>query len=477
MNDPGQFGALLERYRNKMRWSLRDLSMLTGVKHRTLDNWEKGAKPQRRRQEQIIKLASVLYLNESEANDFFRSAGLATIEKIVDDATRSQNQKLLEVTRPWMDALRKRQENIPFQVPSDIASFVGRKAWLRRLEQILLAPLHKTVCAIEGMGGVGKTSLAIRIAYQVQRYFPDGVLWARLDTSDTMTTLYSFGSALGYDLTNYTDLESRSRMMRQLLAQKRVLMVLDNVSTNIEMEPLLPATGHCAVLITSRNRLGTKNLTPIMLEPFESNGKECLDLFTAFLGHQRVKQEKTGLLEIGRIVGQLPLAIAIVAGRLGSEPNWTVLEFLERLKQQKRPLDELQHLDDNIRKTFSVSFERLSPDDKEFFISLGVFFGEDFGVEASAYIASLDAAITQAKLRTVFMLNLVQQGGKERYRLHPVLRDYARDKIKTSLLYERMVNFFVNYIEAHRFDFVALDLEIGNILGAFEKAYGLALGD
>ena len=158
----------------------------------------------------------------------------------------------------------------------------GREAYLQTLEPVLLADHHETTYVLEGAAGVGKTALAGRLAYRLRPYLPDGVLWARLDTSNPMSILRLFAAAYERDVTAYDDLESRSAAVRALLADKRALIVLDNAQSSQEIQPLLPPSGSCAILVTTRRRhLALTGARRFHLEPFAV--EETLVLFARML--------------------------------------------------------------------------------------------------------------------------------------------------------------------------------------------------
>src|SRR5690606_1190842 len=123
--------------------------------------------------------------------------------------------------------LRESLQRAPFQAISDIPHFVGRRALRDELIAALLRPYHQMIYSLEGMGGTGKTALAVHLAYKLRPGLPGGVLWARVDTADPMSVLAAFAGAYKEDVSQYRDIESRSQVVRDILADKRALMVLD----------------------------------------------------------------------------------------------------------------------------------------------------------------------------------------------------------------------------------------------------------
>jgi tetratricopeptide (TPR) repeat protein len=333
------------------------------------------------------------------------------------------------------------------------------------------------------MGGVGKTALAAHLAYMLRPHFPDGVLWARVDTSDPMSILNTFARAYGVDVSQYTDLDSRSRTVRDLMSGKRALMILDSVSQSAQIEPLLPPSGSCAVLITAKRRdlAITRGAKRYLLGPFDRQGGEALHLFSRVLGERQATAEQHALLEIANLLGQLPLAIDIVASRLAFEPGWSAADFLRRLQDQQQRLRVLAYEEQNVQLTFQWSCAALTPSEQHFFASLGIITGEDFSVDAAAFVAFGELTgqtVMQAEdiLRRLFGLSLVRRGRPGRYRQHPLLRDFARQQLTDiDAAQMRMVQFFVDFAGQQERNYGALELEYHNILQALQSARQLEM--
>ena len=341
----------------------------------------------------------------------------------------------------------------PFQAIADLPYFVGREPELQTLMTALTAGRHTVICSVQGMGGVGKTALAAHAAYQLRSKFPDGVLWARLDTSDAMSILATFAQAYHTDVSQYPDLDSRSRVVRSLLANRRVLIILDNVENNAQLQALLPpSTGSCAVLVTTRHTTFPALLGAdwIHLGPFHSEQPEALDLFAKVLGAESVKRQQSIYQEIADRLGHLPLAVAIAAGRIVQESDRSAAKFLEMLRAATTRLDELTFGDWSVRLSFGISYAQLAPDRQRFFAALGAFGGTDFDTEAVARVADTPVSDARDRLLELYNLSLLQLGRKGRFRLHPLLRDYAREKIVDETVYARMAEHYLNVLIAAR---------------------------
>jgi hypothetical protein len=328
------------------------------------------------------------------------------------------------------------------------------------------------------MGGVGKTAIATWLAYHLRPHFPDGVLWASLNSSDPMAILSAFAGAYGHEVSQHTDLASRSNLVRGLLADKRVLIILDDAQHSAQVRPLLPpSTGQPAVIITTRRDLtvvdGFKRFD---LDPFSPDGGESLALFAKFLKQPAyLRQHRADLMEIVTLLGHLPLAIAIAAPRLAYPPRQTTADFLTQIRRQEGRLDKLIREDRGIRLSFDLSYEALPADLQQFFTALGVFAGGDFGLTAVAAVTEMTLEAATERMHELVRLSLVRQEAQDRYSLLPLLHDYAREKIEQKIVFERMVNFYVDYVSQNEFEYETLDQETNNILAALQTSLDKSL--
>jgi len=487
------FYDVLEAFVERGNYKNRQLDHLSALRfgqhqhipHETISRWRRGIVKKPRMWQDLVKLAIVLNLTESEADELLTAAKHYPIAVLRKMASNEADKRLLSFwdkkKRPLV--VPQAPFQAPFQAPPDQPDFTGRRAELRIFKEGLRPPQYwggkeggaqVRIFCVQGMAGVGKTTLAIHLAYQLRDAFPDGVLWSQLERSDTMSVLRSFADAYGHDVSVYSDLGSRSSKVRELLAGKRVLMVLDNASEDEQIRPLLPPTGSCGVIITTRRHdlWVADSAHRIRLQPFSEEKEESLALFARVLGDGRAQKERAALIDIADLLGHLPLAIAIAANRIKNDPWGSATKLLKRLEEQQRPLKELKRGSQGVRLSFDLSYHALPPDLQRFFATLGVFEGEDFTVEAAAYVAELPIEIEDAEdyLRELYTLSLLQLGRAERYKLHPLLRDYSREQMPHARPFERMVSFFVDYIVKHQTDYAVLDSEMGNLLGALEVA-------
>ena len=450
-SNPFQLADILGKFVKRSGYTAGQLAKLSGIPKPTIVNWVEGRVHRPRGVEDLLRLTAVLHLTTSETSDLLQAAGHPTVSELREGALQTGNDSLLSHLSRWQEEKPARVEAVPFQVMADLPYFVGREQELAGLRTALLSGDHAMLYSLQGMGGVGKTVLAAHVAYQLQEHFVDGVLWARLDGPDVMSILATFAAAFGLDVSQYVDVGSRSRVVRELLAHKRVLIVLDNANSSEQVKPLLPPTGTCAVLITTRRHdlSVTRGSQRFVIGPFDTEKNESLALFARILGEARVQAERPLLTELASLLGNLPLAVDIAAGRLAYEPGWSTADFLQRVRQEHRRLGELADEDQSVRVSFNASYEALTAELRRFFTVLGLFAGDDFSDQAAAFVAGVSLEDAQDILRQLFGMSLVQQGrmsagNRTRYRLHLLLRDYARNQFDDPAAIERFVHFYLN---------------------------------
>lgn len=456
---------VLSEYVQRAHYSSGKLAKMTGLSRKTINNWLNGRVSKPQQWQGLAMLAAVLHLTEPQTNHLFQSAHHPTVAELWQTVTTADDIALLT---PWPQTTAA-----PFQAPN-LPYFVGRQAELAELAEALRQGAFVNVCNVWGMGGVGKTAVATRIAYQLQPYFPDGVLWANLATSDTMTILSMFAQTFHEKVNQLTDVNSRSAYVRGILANKHVLIILDDAQNSKQLELLLPpSTGKTAVIITTRYDLpATDGFKRIEIRPFSPESDDSLTLFANFLGQTKMHRNRDKLLEIATLLGHLPLAIAISAARIAYTTGNTVGEFLNKIRQEEGRLNQLTRGEDrSVRFSFDISYQALPTELQELFAILGTFGGESFSVEAVTAVSQRPPELTTVGLYELTRLSLLRPETKHRYSLHPLLRDYAREKITQPAIWVRMVDYYVAYVKTNEFNPHALDLETNNILFALQTAF------
>ncbi|MFB7518237.1 BTAD domain-containing putative transcriptional regulator [Streptomyces sp. NPDC056144] len=321
----------------------------------------------------------------------------------------------------------------PAQLPATVPDFTGRASFVRELgARLATAEGHvMAVSALAGIGGVGKTTLAVHVAHEARPHFPDGQLYVDLQgagnrAASPETVLGSFLRALGTPDSAIPDaLEDRAALYRSTLDGRRVLVLLDNARDAAQIRPLLPGTAGCAALVTSRIRMvdlaGAHLVDLDVMSP-----EEALQLFTRIVGEERVQAEREAALDVVAACGFLPLAIRIAASRLAARRTWTVSVLAAKLADERRRLDELQAGDLAVKATFELGYGQLEPAQARAFRLLGLADGPDISLAAAAAMLDLPLWDTEDLLEALVDTSLVESAAPGRYRYHDLVRLYAR---------------------------------------------------
>ncbi|MGW1027434.1 BTAD domain-containing putative transcriptional regulator [Streptomyces sp. NPDC002577] len=321
----------------------------------------------------------------------------------------------------------------PAQLPATVPDFTGRASFVSELSEVLSSAEGRVmaVSALAGIGGVGKTTLAVHVAHTARGSFPDGQLYVDLQgagprPAEPETVLGAFLRALGTTDSAIPDsLEERSALYRSVLDGRRVLVLLDNARDAAQVRPLLPGTEGCAALVTSRVRMvdlaGAHLVDLDVMSP-----EEALQLFTKVVGEERVAAEREAALDVVAACGFLPLAIRIAASRLASRRTWTVSVLAAKLADERRRLDELQAGDLAVKATFELGYGQLEPTQARAFRLLGLADGPDISLAAAAAVLDLPVEDTEDLMESLVDTSLLESAAPGRYRYHDLVRLYAR---------------------------------------------------
>ena len=319
----------------------------------------------------------------------------------------------------------------PAQLPPELASMIGRDA--ERAQLCAVAPAARSLTVIDGMPGVGKTTLAVHAAHRLADRFADGQLFVDLHgfsgvpPVSAQTALERLLRAVGVPGTRIpVDPEERAALWRTRTADRRYLIVLDNAASSEQVRTLLPGSTSCAVIVTSRLRLADlEDAQAITLRPLPS--PEAVQLFRSLLGPDRIGDVPEALLEQTAQLCGLPLALRLLASRLRSRPGWAVDEVLHRMREDRRELVELDVGGRSVAAAFRISCDQLEPPDRRLFRLLGLHPGMDFDRHAAAALSGMDVRTVTGRLERLVDGHLLDARGYGRYASHDLVRAYAAE--------------------------------------------------
>jgi DNA-binding SARP family transcriptional activator len=321
------------------------------------------------------------------------------------------------------------------QLPLDIGDFVGRQDEADSIVDRLTSSAGVPVVTISGPPGAGKTALAVRVAHRVRNKYPDGQWYVRLDGAgdsqrEPLEVLRSLLELAGSEVLT-GDVDTLSARLRSLLADKQVLILLDDAKDSQQVRPLLPGSRDSAVLVTSRNELAGLSVLDSALGTTVAvlELAEAVELLRAVLGSDRVDRELRAVEELARLCGCLPLALRIAAGHLALRSDDSIAAYAEELRGSNRllALAVVGEPDAAVEGAFARSYEGLVPDSRRLFAMLGLVPGPDVTVPTAAALLGTGTQQAGALLDSLVSANLLVRQG-ERYRMHDLIRLYAEQR-------------------------------------------------
>jgi DNA-binding SARP family transcriptional activator len=335
---------------------------------------------------------------------------------------------------------------VPRQLPSSAGHFTGREEQLSILDDLLAAPVESTgqatVAAITGAAGIGKTALAVHWAHRVADRFPDGQLYVNLRGFDPVGQPTSPGRAVRFLLEALhtaptrmpSDLDAQAALYRSLLADKRILVVLDNARDLDQVRPLLPGTAASLALVTSRNSLSGLIAHGARPVPLAGLGNEDAARFLQRrLRDGRTTAEPEAAERIIEACDGLPLALAIMAARATTRPDFSLTALAATLDHANERLDALADPDPTVdlRTVFSCSYRDLTADAARLFRLLSAHPGPDITPWAAAAVAGSTTSQASRLLTELTHGNLLTEPTPGRFAFHDLLRAYSAELADT----------------------------------------------
>jgi tetratricopeptide (TPR) repeat protein/transcriptional regulator with XRE-family HTH domain len=420
------FGGLLRRLRVAAGLTQEQLAKAAGLSPRSISDLERGINLTARR-ETVRLLADVLNLTGPERAGFQASArgltlGQASPTGAVATATRT--------------------------LPRDIGAFTGRESELQAVIRLAAGAQRSGgvvgICAIGGMAGIGKTAFAIHVAHQLASRFPDGQIFMSLHAHtpgqqpvDPASALASLLMTVGVGASQIpAGVEERSRLWRDRLAGRQVLLLLDDAGGHDQVKPLLPGAAGSLVLITSRRHLtALEDASSISLDTLPA--QEAAELLVRLSGRPGLDLGVPAVGEVVRLCGYLPLAIGMMAGRLRHHPAWSVSDLAADLASARDRLEVLRTEGLSVAAAFDLSYESLTADQRRLFRRLGLHDGADIDGYAAAALDGTDLGSARRRLEALYDRHLIAEHARGRYRLHDLVREHARGLVASDPVDER----------------------------------------
>jgi tetratricopeptide (TPR) repeat protein/transcriptional regulator with XRE-family HTH domain len=410
------FGGIVRAQRLRLGLSQQDLADRAGMSARSIGRIEAGrtATP---RPATVRLLADALGLTGAAREDFYRSIAAAA------DGGGPATQGL-----------------VPAQLPLRLSTFVGRAEQLAYLDSLLPAgaPPSPVICALHGTAGIGKTSLAVVWSHRVRDRFPDGQLYVNLrgfepdgGATAPAAAIRGFLIALGVAPQQIPpEPDARAALYRSVVADRRLLILLDNARDAGQVRPLLPGAGAAMVIVTSRDRLtglvAVDGAHPIALDLLSH--AESYSLLAARLGAVRIEADPEATDRIIERCARLPLALAVAAAQLRQTgaPVATLAADLADAGDRLDVLDGGEPASEP-RAVFSWSYSTLSAGAARLFRLLGLHPGRDVSVAAAASLAGLSGGVVRPLLSELDRVSLVVEQPPGRFSCHDLLRVYAAE--------------------------------------------------
>ncbi|THV26978.1 AfsR/SARP family transcriptional regulator [Glycomyces paridis] len=353
---------------------------------------------------------------------------------------------------------------VPAMLPRANARFTGREDDLALLDGYLdAADGEAGLAVVTGMGGVGKTALAVRWAHRVAHRFPDGHLYFNLRGFDPLTPGADPGAVLGEALSVLgveshrvpAGLDERIGLYRTVLAQRKVLVVLDNARDSAVARPLLPVAPGSFALVTSRGRLSgldhTEGADTVPLDLLSD--RDAWSLLVRRIGMNRALAEETAVRRIVASCARLPLALTLIGAWAAAHPRFSLASLASRLESTTNVFKVLSSPDlaSDPRSVFACSYQELGGQAARAFRLFGLHPGPDLTVAAMASLMGATAAEAEAALAELAEVHLADQHREGRYTMHDLLRAYARERFTQEVpedrrreASQRMLDYFVH---------------------------------
>jgi tetratricopeptide (TPR) repeat protein/transcriptional regulator with XRE-family HTH domain len=408
------FAAFLRQLRTAAGMTQEDLAAAASLSPRSVSDLERGIHPTARNQ--TAKLLA----------DALRLTG--TVRAQFEAAARG----FAQPGQPTPGAAAATRT-----LPRDTGAFTGREPELRQLVGAAIGAAKAGgmvgVHAIGGMAGIGKTTLAVHAAHRLAPEFPDGQVFLPLhahtpgqrpvDPADALASLLLTAGIAASQIP--PGLDERTRLWRDHLAGKRVLLLLDDAAGHEQVRPMLPGTPGSIVLVTSRRRLtALEDVQAISLDTLPAD--EAARLLVRLAARPGLDPADPAVRDIAELCGYLPLAIGMLARQLHHHPAWRAGDLAADLASARDRLELMQAENLSVSAAFDLSYADLGTQQQLLFRRLGLYPGTDIDHYAAAALDGTDPASARRRLDELYDHNLLTEPARGRYRLHDLMREHAR---------------------------------------------------
>lgn len=362
---------------------------------------------------------------------------------------------------------------VGFSAPSQTTYFIGRDAEIKKIKELLL---KKKAVVVSGPAGIGKTALAIKLSHLLYEDFPYGVLWYRFDIKNLDGILDNIGQKFGRDLGRTRKIEDKVRIVNKLLSSGKILLILDNLTDISQLEPLIKEPANYPLLATTRSTEHHKNAAFFILPVFSKS--EAVFYAIKMLSLEFVSKNLKKICSAFDVLGYLPLAVSVFLRQVFFSPD-QFDSLVKNLEKKNPALDKYCYDNKNLFLSLSLSFDRLTEEQKGFFVSLGAFDGADISFAAVTYLNNISISRSHELVDSLRKLSLVESSSAGRFRIHPLIKVFVQNKIKDTGLYGRLADYYIDFLRSGGFGsleyYPRIEVEEENIAGIFERCYALHL--
>jgi tetratricopeptide (TPR) repeat protein/transcriptional regulator with XRE-family HTH domain len=404
---PVPFAGVLRRLRAGAGLTQEELAAAAGLSSRTVSDLERGVVTSPHK-DTVRLLAEALQLGGSARIEFEATVRGRAGAGGVAAATRT--------------------------LPRDVASFTGRRRELAELSGAITdSGGVVSIYAIGGMAGIGKTAFAVHAAHRLAARFPDGQIFLSLHghtpgqqpvgpTDALASLLLTIGIPVGQVP---ADREARMGLWRDRVADRQLLLVLDDAASSEQVRPLLPGAGGSLVLVTSRRRLtALEDARTISLDTLPP--QEAAGLLVRLAVRPGLSSADPAVREIVQLCGYLPLAIGMLARQLHHHPTWSPAGRADELTAAVDRLQLLATENVSVTAAFDLSYQDLDLDQQRLFRRLGLHPGAEVDGYAAAALDGTGPGQAQRQLEALYDQYLLTEPAPGRYRMHDLIREHAR---------------------------------------------------